>query len=57
MLTINEIKQDAEILRLNELMRTTAIAINERIALLMKENNIIVERSPLSEVLPSHSTS
>ena len=50
MLTIEQIKQDAEILRLNELMRTTAIAINQRLELLWKQNNISVP-PPLFEAL------
>lgn len=56
-ITIEEIKFDAEVIRLKDLMRTTAIALNDRIKLLMKENNITADWSPLSEVFPLHSTS
>ena len=50
MLTIEQIKQDAEIIRLNELMRTTATAINQRLDLLCKENNITIH-PPIFEAL------
>lgn len=49
-LTIEEIKNDPEVLRLNELMRTTAIAINQRLDFLYKENGIN-SHSPVFEVL------
>lgn len=52
-LTLDEIKQDAEIVRLNELMRTTSRQINDRLAFLWKENDIIVE-VPLFESLLYH---
>lgn len=55
-LTLDEIKQDAEILRLRELMRTTANSINERLLQLFKENNITVENHPLFEVLSGGNT-
>ena len=50
-LTLDEIKQDAEVLRLRELMRSTANSINERLLQLFKENNITLENQPLFEAL------
>ncbi len=49
-LTLDEIKQDPEIIRLNELMRTTANSINQRLTQLFKENEIQLE-VPLFEAL------